>query len=406
VKLPTPNRPAADQAIVDNRISAYGRYYDEVVYIRQRDAISLRNPDHPHLHRRLVVVDFLHSDPSPETFLRKLQKAIGEDDIVVVVIKNSYSQWLHSLLHSFLGTSRRIQTHNSFLTRRSLRLLASISGLELLDITPVHRFSWMRWVPLLRWSSNSSFAFFKRLATQKWKPSVSIVVPVRNERGNLEKTFSSIALLDFPQMEVVFVEGGSSDGTWEELQRLSGANWPFRVKLLQQPSSGKADAVRVGFSESQNDVLMILDGDLSVQASELVRFYEVFAEGKAELLIGTRFMFPYQPGAMRPLNFLGNLFFANLVNFFLGLDLSDLLCGTKAVARSDFRRIEKWKQKHQFIDPFGDFELIFASKAMGLVIREIPVHYRARTYGQTNIRRFRDGLRLLRMTLRAAFVNG
>jgi hypothetical protein len=104
--------------------------------------------------------------------------------------------------------------------------------------------------------------------------------------------------------------------------------------------------------------------------------------------------------AMRSLNRLGNIFFAKAVSAVLDQRIGDTLCGTKLLARHDYARMIAWRRDFGDVDPFGDFELLFPAAVLGLGIADVPVRYRARTYGSTNIRRFRDGLRLFGMTWR------
>jgi hypothetical protein len=391
-----------------NTLSGFARYYDEVVEVNHSTQWSAIRPVSNRVFRRLFLLNGnLNTDRQPELLLKKMHGHLGSGDMVVAVISNSYYHYLFSLLRSLFGKSPVPVAHHNFLTRRGLEVLARMAGLKTTGFIPVQRLGWLRWIPLVRWSSHYTLALLRKDARAAWQPTVSVVVPVRNEKGNLEKIFLALSKLrGLPNLEVIFVEGGSSDGTFEHLQRLLEKQHPFKVQLLQQFASGKADAVRLGFSKASNELLMILDGDLSVDPTELLNFYDSYCQDQADLLVGTRLLFPFESGAMRPLNFLGNLFFTKIVNYFLGLGLTDLLCGTKAIARADYQRIRLWKQRYQFQDPFGDFELIFGAALIGLRIGEVPVHYRARTYGKTNIRRFRDGFRLLKMTLQAAVLRG
>lgn len=228
-------------------------------------------------------------------------------------------------------------------------------------------------------------------------PSVSVIIPARNEKGNILPALQRMPRFPGP-IEVIFVEGHSSDGTWEEIQhaRLSQA-WPFEVRAFRQTGKGKGDAVRVGFGEAQNDLLMILDADLTVMPEELPRFYRILTERRAEYVHGTRLVYSMEHEAMRPLNWLANKFFSAVFSFLLGQDISDTLCGTKCLWRKAYLALADGRSYFGDFDPFGDYELIFGASKLSLKIAEIPVHYKSRTYGETQIRRFRDGLFLLRM---------
>jgi len=198
---------------------------------------------------------------------------------------------------------------------------------------------------------------------------------------------------------VIFVEGHSNDGTWEEIQRVSGAYADrFRILTLQQTGKGKADAVRLGFSHATQPLLTILDADLTMPPEMLGRFYEAYRDGQGDFVNGTRLVYPMEGDAMRFLNRLGNIFFAKSLSWVLGAHLGDSLCGTKLMAKHDYERFIAWRGDFGDFDPFGDYELLFPAAVLGLGMVDIPVRYLARQYGSTNIRRFRDGFQLLRMT--------
>jgi SAM-dependent methyltransferase len=226
--------------------------------------------------------------------------------------------------------------------------------------------------------------------------SCSVIVPCRNERGNIELAAERIPAIG-SHTEIIFVEGNSTDGTREEIERVAAKYAKREIKLLKQTGQGKGDAVRQGFSAATGDVLMILDGDLTVAPEELPKFYDVIAKGAADFVHGSRLVYPMQNEAMRFLNLLGNRFFSIVFTYLLEQTFKDTLCGTKVLLRRDYEKIAANRQYFGDFDPFGDFDLIFGAAKLNLKIIEIPIHYRARTYGETNISRFRHGLLLLRM---------
>jgi len=234
--------------------------------------------------------------------------------------------------------------------------------------------------------------------------SVSIIIPARNEAGHVEPLLDRIPNLA-PRQEVVFVEGNSTDSTWDEIQRVCAQrSTDFHSDLIaiQQPGVGKGDAVRAGFSMSQGDVLLILDADISVPPEELPKFVRLLASGAADFANGSRLVYSMESGAMRFLNLLGNRFFGSLFTYLLGQPVRDTLCGTKVLWRRDYENIAAGRERFGRLDPFGDFDLLFGATALNLRIMDVPVHYLARTYGETNISRFRHGLLLLRMSWLAA----
>lgn len=233
--------------------------------------------------------------------------------------------------------------------------------------------------------------------------SVSIIVPARNEAGHIQPLLERIPTLARTQ-EVVFVEGNSTDNTWATIQQAVAAyEGPWSVRCLQQDGVGKADAVRKGFANATGEVLMILDADISVPPEELRRFYEALIEGHGEMINGSRMVYRMDKRAMRFLNLVGNKFFGWMFTTLLGQRFRDTLCGTKVLLRADYeRRLAASRADFGDFDPFGDFELLFGAAQANLKIIDVPVHYQARTYGETNISRWSHGLILLRMCLFAA----
>src|SRR4030095_10294399 len=158
-------------------------------------------------------------------------------------------------------------------------------------------------------------------------------------------------------------------------------------KAFQQTGKGKADAVRLGFRNASGDVLTILDADLTMPPELLGRFFDAYCSGYADFVNGTRLVYPMEGEAMRPINWLGNVFFAKALSSVLQSRVGDSLCGTKLLARHDYERLERWPNDFGDLDPFGDFELLFPAAVLGLGIIDIPIRYRTRTYGSTNIHR-------------------
>jgi glycosyltransferase involved in cell wall biosynthesis len=200
-------------------------------------------------------------------------------------------------------------------------------------------------------------------------------------------------------VELVFVEGNSTDDTRGEILRQIELHPEHDIRLLDQPGRGKGDAVRTGFADAKHEVLMILDGDLSVAPEELPKFYRALVGGRAELVNGSRLVYDVEPGAMRFLNMLGNKIFSRTFKAITGQQVKDTLCGTKVLLRSDYERIRAGRAYFGEFDPFGDFDLLFGASRLGLKIVDLPVRYQPRTYGETNISRWRHGWLLLRMTL-------
>lgn len=226
----------------------------------------------------------------------------------------------------------------------------------------------------------------------------SVIIPCRNEKGNIEGAVTRTPKLG-KHTELIFVEGNSSDGTLEEIERVIKKYPRKDIKLIQQGDGvGKGDAVRKGFSAGSGDVLMILDADLTVPPEDLPKFFNALIEGKGEFINGTRLVYPMEKEAMRFLNMLGNKFFSMLFTYILEQPFKDTLCGTKVLFKEDYERIAQNRNYFGEFDPFGDFDLIFGASKLNLKIIEIPVRYRERIYGSTQISRFSHGWLLLKMS--------
>jgi len=232
----------------------------------------------------------------------------------------------------------------------------------------------------------------------KDNPIVSVIVPARNEAGNIEKIVERT-----PEMgggtELIFVEGNSKDNTYEVIEKTLENNPGRNLKLFKQPGVGKGDAVRLGFDKANGEILMILDADMTVPPEDLSRFHDALVQGKCEFANGVRLVYPMERQAMRYLNFLGNKFFSLAFSWLLGQPIKDTLCGTKVLWREDYEIIAANRDYFGDFDPFGDFDLIFGAARLNYKIIDIPIRYHERKYGTTNIDRWRHGWLLIKMVL-------
>ncbi len=233
------------------------------------------------------------------------------------------------------------------------------------------------------------------------EPSVSIIIPARNEAGNIRAIFERTPAMG-REMELIFVEGHSRDDTRAVIEREIAAHPQQSSRLFPQTGLGKADAVRLGFSHAKGDILMILDADLTVAPDDLPRFYRALCSGTGELINGVRLVYPMEREAMQGLNFLGNKFFSVAFSWLLGQPIKDTLCGTKVLWRVDYEQIAANRAYFGDFDPFGDYDLIFGAAKLNRKIVDLPIRYRERTYGTTNISRWKHGWLLLRMVWFAA----
>jgi SAM-dependent methyltransferase len=238
-------------------------------------------------------------------------------------------------------------------------------------------------------------------AARRAEPTVSVVIPCRNEAGHIPPLVASLPRLPTGS-EFLFVEGNSTDDTAAVIERELHAHPELPLRFFRQPGRGKGDAVRHGFAQATGDVLLILDSDMGVAPGDVPKFAAALARGKCEMVNGSRLVYPMEGRAMRFLNLLANKFFALLFSWLLGQQVRDTLCGTKALWREDYLRIAANRSYFGDFDPFGDFDLLFGAARLNLRIVDLAVRYHERQYGETNISRFSHGWLLLRMSAFAA----
>ncbi|MCK5416139.1 glycosyltransferase [Candidatus Parcubacteria bacterium] len=227
--------------------------------------------------------------------------------------------------------------------------------------------------------------------------STSIIIPARNEKGNIENAVKRMPNFG-KHIEIIFIEGHSRDDTYGEIKRVyEKYKSVYDIKYAKQDGKGKGDAVRKGFEMANGDILMILDADLTVPPEDLPKFYNAIASGKGEYINGSRLVYPMEDEAMRTLNMIGNKFFSLMFSWLLGQRIKDTLCGTKVISKNNYKKLIANRKYFGEFDPFGDFDLIFGSSKLSLKFIEIPIKYKARDYGDTNISRFRHGWILLKM---------
>lgn len=361
--------------------------------------------------RRLILLNgnFNHHFDI-QNLLSQLKPQLSRSSRLVVVAYNPYFKWLYRLANR-LGL-RHGEIPFTFMTHTELQHLAKLSGYEVVRIRAAGYFPWKglglgrvinTWFPVLpglRHLSWTSIVLLRPVIAETRPPSLSIIIPARNESGNIELALKRLPALPTQDIEMIFVEGHSRDNTWETIQTMAVKYQDqFPIKTIQQRGIGKADAVRLGFAQATKQLLIILDADLTMPPEQILRFYEAYTEGKADFINGNRLLYPMEGEAMRFLNQLGNITFAKLLAWILETSLGDSLCGTKLVTAQDYLRMIRWRQDFGDFDPFGDYELIFPAVELGLGIIDIPIRYGARTYGSTNIKRFTHGFMLLKMIL-------
>ena len=340
------------------------------------------------------------------TFTKLARKARPDDRLMVTYYNHLWEPILK--LASWLGWRKRVGEQN-WVSNQDLVNLLSLSGWE--TISHRTRLLLPIYIPFISKFINSTIAplpLINSLCLMTWvvaRPrqkarkeySVSIIVAARNEEKNIPKIIPSIPKFGKWQ-EVVFIEGHSRDNTWAEIGKVVSQKGRVEVQAYKQNGIGKGDAVRLGFEKAKGELVMILDADLTVDPKDLPKFYEVIASGLGEFVNGSRLVYPMEKQAMRTLNKVGNVIFGLLFSWILGQRFTDPLCGTKVLLASDYKKIKKGRRFFGDFDPFGDFDLIFGAVKQNLKVIEVPVRYRERRYGTTNISRFKHGWLLIKMT--------
>jgi hypothetical protein len=319
-------------------------------------------------------------------------------------------------LATFLGFRKKMQESN-WLSHEDVKNILLLSDFEIVHIES--RVLFPLYFPLLSDLINryiSPLPFFREFnliniviarpvpvaPALSPQSSVSVVVAARNEEDNIENIIKRLPQMG-PDDELIIIEGNSTDNTWQKIQEVYEKNKNrLNIQIGQQEGHGKGDAVRKGFEMAQKDILMILDADLTVPPEDLPKFYKVIVSGKGEYINGSRLVYPMDEKAMRFFNIIGNKFFAIAFSFVLGQRFKDTLCGTKVITKKNYQKLAAHREYFGNFDPFGDFDLIFGSARMCLKIIEVPVSYRERAYGETNISRWSHGLILLEMLFLAA----
>jgi SAM-dependent methyltransferase len=359
----------------------------------------------------ILLSDLVNDLPDVQAVLERLQSVATPNTRLVI---NFFNNLWRPVLHMAENLGAKAPTPlQNWLSQGDMINLLHLAGWEVIKTDS--RILWPAGVPLLAPLVNRWFAPLLPhlcltvliVARPRPQPAArpqfrcSVVIPARNEAGNIEA-----AVQRTPEMglgtEIIFIEGHSKDNTWDEIQRVAAKNPQRTIKILKQQSKGKGGAVREAFAAATGDILFILDADLTVPPEELPKFYEVARSGAADFVNGVRLVYPMEEQAMQFLNMVANKFFGLAFGWLLGQNIKDTLCGTKVLFRSDYEAIARNRNYFGDFDPFGDFDLIFGAAKLNLRMIDLPIRYRARTYGQTNIHRWSHGWLLLRMVFFAA----
>jgi len=356
----------------------------------------------------VIISDTIGYFEDIQKVFNEIKKCITNDTRIIITYQNIMLQPFFSLaelLHLKMPSNKI-----NWLDLNDISNLLDLSDFSI--IKKGKRFLFPFFIPIISWFFNKYLAYFPIINSfslysfiiakrqiEREEYSVSVIIPARNEKGNIEE-----AVRRCPKMgqgtEIIFVEGNSTDDTYDEIKRVyEKYKDTTDIKYIKQDGKGKGDAVRKGFSIAKGDIFMILDADLTVRPEDLPKFYDAISRGKGEYINGTRLVYPLEKESMRFLNILGNKFFSMVFSWLLDQRLKDTLCGTKVISKKNWQKILENRSYFGDFDPFGDFDLIFGSAKLNLKIAEVPIRYQARSYGETNISRFRHGFLLLKMVI-------
>lgn len=365
------------------------------------DLLTLK---HRNTYDYVLLLDTINFVSDVEIALKNIRHNLCHDHSRIVITYYNFLWQPLFLLAEFLGWKTRFPEQN-WLRRSDITNLLQLTDFDVVQTG--ERILCPLGIPLIATFCNRylvSLPFFRLFALVKYviaRPirherkeySVSIISAVRNERGNIRPIIDSMPCLG-TRTELIFIEGHSTDGTWEEIQStIAEYKGSISVRGIQQTGKGKANALHEGIAVSTGDLLFIYDGDFTVHPSELTKMYEGFATGRAEFINTSRLIYPLEEGSMRVLNLIGNKAFSMLFSWLFSQSLSDVLSPVKALYRRDYPAVVTR------MDPFGDFDFFLGAGSTQLKMREVPVHYLERTYGTTKIRRFHHGWLLLNMCL-------
>ncbi|TSC91508.1 MAG: type 12 methyltransferase [Parcubacteria group bacterium Licking1014_17] len=356
----------------------------------------------------IVVSDTIGYLDDVEDFFRQLRKLI-EPNVRVVITQ--YSQlWEPVFNLASVVRMRMPSPDQNWLSKNDIENFLSIAGLEV--IKKGSKILIPKYIPLLSKISNRylvNLPIFKSLGTVNYfvarpvlfnkipNPSVSIIVPARNEVGTIIDIVNELPQIG-KNTEIIFIEGHSTDNTLDEIKKALAIKIQGKsIRYAVQDGKGKGDAVRKGFDMATGDILVIYDADMTVPPKEVEKFYRLIAEGCCDFANGSRLVYPMEKQSMRTLNYIGNKFFSIVFSWLLEQKIKDTLCGTKALWKRDYEEIKRNRKFFGNFDPFGDFDLLFGAAKINLKIIDVPVHYRDRKYGATNISRWKHGWLLLKM---------
>lgn len=352
---------------------------------------------------RILLTDVIENHEDVFTLLSIITESLTDDGkLIVSSINSKYSLFFKFFEYLKIKDSNQ---NNSYIHLKKIQNITNGLGLEYQKYYTKQLFPFKlffiggminRVLEVLFFQFNlgiKTYMIFRPLNRKGTKLSKSIIIPAKNEEGNLKELVSRIP--EFDNTEIIFSYGQSEDKTLEVMNEISDMYSNFLFKIVIQSQAGKANAVWEALEVVENEVIAILDADISVEPETLTDFFQIIEKNSADFVNGTRLVYEMDKKSMRFLNKLGNRFFQFFISKIINEPLTDSLCGTKVFKKSNIDDLYRWQKIFNVKDPFGDFDMIFSAAYSGQKIVELPISYKERRYGTTQISRFKDGYKLL-----------
>lgn len=352
---------------------------------------------------RILLTDVIENHEDVFTLLSTISDSLTDDGKLIISSINSK----YSLIFKFFEylKIKDSNKNNSYIHLKKIKNITSGLGLEYQkyytkQFLPFKLFFigeiLNRILEVLFFPFNlgiKTYMIFRPLNREGKKLSKSIIIPAKNEEGNLKELVSRIPKFD--DTEIIFSYGKSEDETLKVMNEISEMYSNFLFKIIIQSQTGKANAVWEALEVVENEVVAILDADISVEPETLTDFFQIIEKNSADFVNGTRLVYEMDKKSMRFLNKIGNRFFQYFISKIINEPLTDSLCGTKVFKKTNLDDLYRWQKIIGVKDPFGDFDMIFSAAYSGQKIVELPISYKERRYGTTQISRFKDGYKLL-----------
>ncbi len=372
--------------------------------------VNLENIDNK--YRTIVISDVVENCDDIYLLFNQVKEILSDNGKLIVTSVNSKWNILISIFEK-LNLKEPNETQ-SYIHTKKIRNIAEGAGFEFINsyTRQIFPFKLLTLGNFLNTILEALFSYLnfgiksyivlRKTGFTKNNYSKSIIIPAKNEEGNLEPLISRIPRNN--KYEIVLSCGDSKDKTLEVANKIKNKENYFSIKVIEQTGNGKANAVWEALEKCTGEVIAILDADISVEPETIDDFFEIIDKNYGDFVNGTRLIYEIEKGSMRFINLIGNRLFQNIVGAIAKRPLTDSLCGTKVFKRDLVEKIKWWQNTFKMKDPFGDFDLLFTASYFSEKIIEYPIHYKTRTYGKTQISRFRDGYKLIRYLFKSFLI--